>query len=92
MSLLLQLMMGNLMQNERPEGGAFTPPLEQMEEGLQVYGEAALAFGDPKRALRWMDTPSDVFGGKSPIGVLHDPSGRAAVRAQLARIAEGIFW
>ena len=49
-----------------------------MEEGLQSYGEEPLSRSEIPSPR---ETPSDVFAGKSPIDLLKDPDGRAAIRA-----------
>ena len=64
----------------------------QVDEALTVFGEACIVFSDSGRALDWLTLPSDVFGGKPPLAMMHDPEGRDAVKAQLARIEHGIFY
>jgi hypothetical protein len=64
----------------------------QVDEALAVFGEACIVFSDSGRALDWLILPSDVFGGKPPVAMLHDAEGREAVKAQLARIEHGIFY
>ena len=66
--------------------------LEQIDETLRIFGEAAITFSDLSRALAWLNSPSEVFDGQSPLTVIHSSEGRRQVRAQLARIENGIFF
>ena len=66
--------------------------VEQVDESLRLFGEASITFSDPQRALDWLTSPSDVFGGQTPLSQLHTSDGRLAVRSQLTRIEHGIFF
>ncbi len=66
--------------------------LAQLDETLRIFGEAAITFSDLSRALAWLNSPSEVFSGQSPLAVIHSSEGRREVRAQLARIENGIFF
>lgn len=66
--------------------------LEQIDETLRIFGEAAITFSDLSRALAWLNAPSEVFDGQSPLTVIYSSEGRRQVRAQLARIENGIFF
>jgi uncharacterized protein (DUF2384 family) len=64
----------------------------QVDQALGVFGVACAFFSDPQRALDWLTSPSEVFGGKSPLAMLPEAGGRSAVPAQLTRIQHGIFY
>lgn len=65
--------------------------LSQIDEVLRLFGEASVTFSDPERALHWLSSPSDVFGGLAPLAALHTQKGRDSVRAELARIEHGVY-
>lgn len=66
--------------------------IEQIDEALRIFGEASVTFSDPGRALAWLSSSSEVFGGKTPLAMMHSDGGRQEVRAQLLRIEHGIYF
>ena len=50
--------------------------LEQIDETLRIFGEAATTFSDLSRALSWLNLPSEVLDGQSPLTVIHSSEGR----------------
>jgi len=75
-----------------------TPP-ERLAEQLEhpsahaIWNRALEVFGDPIKARSWMDTPRDIFGGRSPqdLAVSGDAGEQRRVLEVLIRIDYGVF-
>ena len=67
-------------------------PVAGRGEQSKLFAEIVNVFGDPAKATSWSNTPSEVFGGRSPAEIIASAAGRQAVRDHLTRIQHGIPW
>jgi putative toxin-antitoxin system antitoxin component (TIGR02293 family) len=75
-----------------------TPP-ERLAAQLEhpsahaIWDRALEVFGDETKARSWMDTPRDIFGGRSPqeLADTGDPAEQRHVLEVLIRIDYGVF-
>jgi putative toxin-antitoxin system antitoxin component (TIGR02293 family) len=58
-----------------------------------IWNRALEVFGDEAKAKSWMNTPRDIFGGRSPQDLVAtgDPSAQRRVLEVLLRIDYGVF-
>jgi uncharacterized protein (DUF2384 family) len=56
----------------------------------EVESHALETFGDESKAVRWLNRPSHLWGGKTPAEVL-DETDPQAIEDELIRIDYGIF-
>jgi uncharacterized protein (DUF2384 family) len=58
-----------------------------------IWARALETFGDKAKALHWMNSPRDIFDGRSPQKLLEtgDPSEQQRVLTVLIRIDYGVF-
>jgi putative toxin-antitoxin system antitoxin component (TIGR02293 family) len=58
-----------------------------------IWSRALEVFGDEAKARSWMDTPRDIFGGRSPQDLVAtgDSSEQRRVLEVLLRIDYGVF-
>ena len=74
-------------------------PAEQLAGQLQhpsansIWSRALEVFGDEAKARSWMDTPRDIFGGRSPQDLVAtgDAAEQRRVLEVLLRIDYGVF-
>jgi uncharacterized protein (DUF2384 family) len=74
-------------------------PAEQLASQLEnpsansVWSRALEVFGDESRARSWMASPREIFGGRSPQGLVAtgDPAQQRQVLEVLIRIDYGVF-
>ena len=74
-------------------------PAEQLGAQLEhpsansIWSRALEVFGDENKARSWMDTPRDIFGGRSPQGLVAtgDVAEQRHVLEVLLRIDYGVF-
>jgi len=69
-------------------------PLQAAEDDgtmrlVEATRAATRAFGDPKKAVRWLRKPNRVLGGEKPIDQLTTARGAAVVRQLLGNIECG---
>jgi putative toxin-antitoxin system antitoxin component (TIGR02293 family) len=65
----------------------------QCPSASSVWDRALEVFGDEARAKSWMDTPRDIFGGRSPRDLVAtgDGADQRRVLEVLIRIDYGVF-
>lgn len=58
-----------------------------------IWSRAVEVFGDEAKAQSWMNTPRDIFGGRSPQELVStgEPSEQRRVLEVLLRIDYGVF-
>jgi uncharacterized protein (DUF2384 family) len=74
-------------------------PAEQLAEQLQhpsaniVWSRAMEVFGEEAKARSWMESPRDIFGGRSPreLAESGDATQQRRVLEVLIRIDYGVF-
>ena len=62
-----------------------------IERTSRIEELAAAAIGNDALTARWLQQPSALFGGTSPLDAIATPTGRYSVRRQLAWFAGECF-
>jgi uncharacterized protein (DUF2384 family) len=81
------------MDSHQPtESEQLTAELEHPKAGA-IWARALDTFGDESMARHWMNTPRDIFGGRSPQQLIDtgDASEQRRVITTLIRIDYGVF-
>jgi uncharacterized protein (DUF2384 family) len=81
------------MDSHQPtESEQLTAELEHPKASA-IWARALDTFGDELTARRWMNTPRDIFGGRSPQQLVDtgDASEQRRVLTTLIRIDYGVF-
>ncbi|MDX1982407.1 MAG: MbcA/ParS/Xre antitoxin family protein [Bryobacteraceae bacterium] len=57
----------------------------------RILARAQSTFGNPEKALVWMQEPKRRFGGRTPLEMLANEAGERLVEEILVQIDEGMF-
>ncbi len=69
-------------------------PLEEGERILRlirIYEQTLDLFSDPEAAMRWLNSPSPILEGKTPLAYSDTEPGAQFVRQLLGRLEHGVF-
>ena len=67
-------------------------PSERLVRLADLYARASQVIGDDTLARHWMQTPREVFGGKTPLELASSELGAREVEDLLLRVEHGVFY
>lgn len=81
------------VQRRRETGGRLGPAAsERLVRLADLYAHASKVMGDDASARRWMQTPRDVFGNRTPFEMAGSELGAQEVDNLLLRVEHGVFY
>lgn len=81
------------VQRRREAGARLGPGAsERVVRLADLYAHASKVIGDDDLARQWMQTPRDVFGGKTPFEMAGSELGAQEVDSLLHRVEHGVFY
>lgn len=67
-------------------------PSERLVRLADLYSLAADVIGDDSAARRWMQTPREIFGNRTPLEMAGSELGARQVEDLLLRVEHGVFY
>ena len=65
---------------------------ERLVRLAELYARASEVIGSDALAKQWMQTPREVFGGRTPFGMAGSELGAREVEDLLLRVEHGVFY
>jgi putative toxin-antitoxin system antitoxin component (TIGR02293 family) len=89
---LFSLVIPRRTLSHRRRMGRLTPEQsDRLARAVRILTRAEEAFGDRKKASRWMRKPNRALEGRRPLDLLESDTGSRAVEKILLRIEHGVY-